>query len=140
LLFWVVLLVVGILIWQFSFNLQRGETVISFTEFKSAVTSRNVKEVTMSGNEVVGEFVSPQGLDLGTRRFRTYSPNGYEGLANHLEEQGVKITARPESRNSWGTMLLTYAPILLMVGFFIFVMRQMQSGGNKALSFGKSRA
>jgi cell division protease FtsH len=140
LLLWTILIVAGVLIWQFTSNLQRSETVVSFTEFNAAVKSRNVKSVTMSGNEVVGEFVSPQGLDVGKKHFRTYVPLSYEGLANELEESGAKITARPESRNSWGAMLLTYAPLLLMLGIFIFFMRQMQSGGNKALSFGKSRA
>ncbi len=140
LLFWLVLIVLGILIWQFSINFQRSETVVTFTEFLDAVELRNVKKVTISGNEIVGEYVSPQGPELASKGFRTYAPLSYDGLANQLDAANVQITARQESRNTWGTLLLTYAPILLMVGFFIFVMRQMQSGGNKALSFGKSRA
>ena len=140
LLFWVVLVVVGILIWQFSVNFQRSETVISFSEFIDAVDARNVKSVNISGNEIVGEYLSPLGVEASSKGFRTFAPTQYEGLANRLDEANVKITARSESRGTWTTAMITWAPILLMIGFWIFIMRQMQSGGNKALSFGKSRA
>ena len=72
--------------------------------------------------------------------FRTYAPAQYERLANLLEEKGVKMDAKPETTSPWANVLYSWAPILLMIGFWIFIMRQMQSGGNKALSFGKSRA
>ncbi|WP_346926047.1 ATP-dependent metallopeptidase FtsH/Yme1/Tma family protein [uncultured Arthrobacter sp.] len=140
LLFWVFLIVVAILVWQFSVSFQRSETVISFTEFLRDVEKSNVKAVTISGNEIIGEYVTLSGPELKAKTFRTYAPLSYDGLANFLDQQNVKITARQEARATWASLLLTWAPILLMVGFFIFVMRQMQSGGNKALSFGKSRA
>ena len=140
LLFWVVLVVVGVLIWQFSVSFQRSETVISFSEFIDSVDARNVKEVTIAGNEIVGEYLSPVSAEAASKRFRTYAPLQYEGLANRLDEANVKITARSESRGTWTTAMITWAPILLMIGFWIFIVRQMQSGGNKALSFGKSRA
>ena len=74
-------------------------------------------------------------------KFRTYAPEGhYTGLANELRANGVKIEADREAVSPWATLLYSWAPILLMIGFWIFIMRQMQSGGNKALSFGKSRA
>ena len=140
LLFWTAIIVVGVLIWQFSVTFPRSETVISFSEFIDAVDARNVKTVTMSGNEIVGEYVSPSGTELSAKGFRTWAPLSYEGLANELDKANVKITARSEARGTWTTALLTWAPIVLMIGLFIFFMRQMQSGGNKALSFGKSRA
>ena len=59
---------------------------------------------------------------------------------DELQEQNVTIKARKETASPWTTMLIAWLPLLLMVGFWIFIMRQMQSGGNKALSFGKSRA
>ncbi|MDQ3070320.1 MAG: ATP-dependent zinc metalloprotease FtsH [Acidobacteriota bacterium] len=135
-----VLIVLGVLIWQFSVTFQRSEQVISFTEFLDSVQTGNVKEVTMAGNEVVGEYVTPSASDVSLKRFRTFAPLSYEGLANELDKANVKITARSESRGLWTTGLITWAPILLMIGFWIFIVRQMQSGGNKALSFGKSRA
>ena len=60
--------------------------------------------------------------------------------ATSSSEKGVQINAKPETTSPWATLLYSWAPILLMIGFWIFIMRQMQSGGNKALSFGKSRA
>ena len=62
LLFWMVLIVVGILIWQFSANFQRQESVVSFTEFLQDVEKQNVKAVTISGNEIVGEYVTMSAL------------------------------------------------------------------------------
>jgi cell division protease FtsH len=140
LLFWTVLVVVGVLIWQFSVNFQRAETLVSFSEFVDHVQAGRVKEVTISGNEIVGEYTLPAGPDSTSKHFRTYAPLQYEGLANELINGKVKITARSETRGTWTTALFTWAPIVLMLGIFIFFMRQMQSGGNKALSFGKSRA
>ena len=67
-------------------------------------------------------------------------PPSYEGLTNRLMQMGVAVDSEPESAGAWTTVLISWAPILLMIGFWIFMMRQMQSGGNKALSFGKSRA
>ena len=72
--------------------------------------------------------------------FRTFAPAQYEGLANKLIEKGVQVTAKEPSVSPWSSIFYSWAPILLMIGFWIFLMRQMQSGGNKALSFGKSKA
>jgi cell division protease FtsH len=78
--------------------------------------------------------------DGKTNSFSTHMPPAYEGLPNRLMQMGVLISSEPESAGAWTTVLLSWAPILLMIAFWIFMMRQMQSGGNKALSFGKSRA
>ncbi|HXV77838.1 MAG TPA: ATP-dependent zinc metalloprotease FtsH, partial [Candidatus Polarisedimenticolaceae bacterium] len=64
----------------------------------------------------------------------------YEGLANKLIAQGILVTAKEPTQSPWAQLLYSWAPILLLIGFWIFFMRQMQSGGNKALSFGKSKA
>ena len=61
-------------------------------------------------------------------------------LANRLLERNVVVTAREPTASPWTALLSTWVPILLMIGFWVFIMRQMQSGGNKALSFGKSKA
>ncbi len=63
-----------------------------------------------------------------------------EGLANRLIDNGVVVQAKDPTTSPWATLLYSWAPILLLIGFWIFFMRQMQSGGNKALSFGKSKA
>ena len=91
-----------------------------------------VNRVELTGNEVVGTSSSGQ-------QFRTYAPPQYEGLANTLIDHNVEVRAQ-EAEASAGALLFAWAPMLLIVGFLIFFMRQVQSGGNKALSFGKSRA
>ncbi len=133
LLFWMVLIVVGVLIWNFSTSFQPRDRVISFTEFMQRVDSGQVASVTITGNEVTG-------IDKASETFRLIVPQQYEGLANRLQDKGVSITAKEPSTSPWASLLYSWAPILLMIGFWIFLMRQMQSGGNKALSFGKSKA
>jgi cell division protease FtsH len=133
LLFWMVLVVVGVLIWNFSTTFQTRDQPKLFSEFVKDLDQGRVKTVTITGNEIAGE------LSSGTK-FRTYAPTQYEGLGNKLSEKNVDFDAKPETVSPWATLLYAWAPILLMIGFWIFFMRQMQSGGNKALSFGKSRA
>ena len=87
----------------------------------------------LTGNEIAGTTTSGS-------RFRTYAPPQYEGLVNKLVERDVAVEAREAASSPWATLLYSWAPILLIIGFWIFFMRQVQSGGNKALSFGKSRA
>ncbi len=133
LLFWLVLAVVVVVVWNFQTTFSPRERSVPFTEFMAWVESGQVAEVVVAGNEVTGTTKSNE-------TFRTYAPIQYEGLANKLVERGVVITAKPESASPWASILYTWAPALLMIGFWIFFMRQMQSGGNKALSFGKSKA
>ncbi len=139
LLFWVLLIVLGLLIWNFSSTWAGGsETKIAFTDFLQKVSEKQVVSVKITGNDIVGELAGGKGDGA---KFRTYAPEGhYTGLANELRANGVIIEADREAVSPWATLLYSWAPILLMIGFWIFIMRQMQSGGNKALSFGKSRA
>jgi cell division protease FtsH len=140
LLFWMGLIVLGAVIWQFSTNLQRSEEKITFSEFLARVEARKIDTVKIIGNEVTGSYVGGDTDPTAKLGFRTYAPSQFEGLANDLVTKGVKVDAEAATPSTWTTFLLSYAPILLMIGFWIFIMRQMQSGGNKALSFGKSRA
>jgi cell division protease FtsH len=133
LLFWMMLVVVGVLIWNFSTNFQTGDRSVTFSEFISLVDAGQVEQVMISGNEISGASKSGD-------RFRTYAPPQYEGLGNRLVERNIAVTAKEPTASPWATLLFSWAPILLLIGFWVFFMRQMQSGGNKALSFGKSRA
>ncbi len=133
LLFWMVLVVVGVLIWNFSTTFQTRDRSITFSEFITWVDGGQVDKVTITGNEISGTSKSGE-------RFRTYAPPQYEALGNRLIERNVLVTAREATNSPWATLLYSWAPILLLIGFWVFFMRQMQSGGNKALSFGKSRA
>jgi cell division protease FtsH len=133
LLFWMVLVVVGVLVWNFSTRFQRSDQAVSFSTFMTQVESGQVSSVTITGNEI-------QGILKSNDSFRTHAPTQYEGLANKLIERGVVVQAKDPTTSPWATLLYSWAPILLLIGFWIFFMRQMQSGGNKALSFGKSKA
>jgi cell division protease FtsH len=133
LLFWMVLVFVGLLVWNFSRTFQSREQAMSFSTFMSQVEAGQVSSVTITGNEITGVLKSNE-------TFQTHAPTQFEGLANKLWEKGVLINAKEPTTSPWATLLYSWAPILLLIGFWIFFMRQMQSGGNKALSFGKSKA
>jgi len=131
--FWIVLVLVGILVWNVSTRFQPSQKAEKFSEFMSKVDSGQISSVTIVGSEIT--YTSKSGDS-----FRTYAPAQYEGLANKLIERNVTVAAREATTSPWAALLYSWAPILLMIGFWIFFMRQMQSGGNKALSFGKSKA
>jgi cell division protease FtsH len=131
--FWIVLVLVGILVWNISTRFQPSQKAEKFSEFMSKVDSGQISSVTIVGNEIT--YISKTGDS-----FRTYAPAQYEGLANKLIDRNIVVSAREATTSPWAALLYSWAPILLMIGFWIFFMRQMQSGGNKALSFGKSKA
>ena len=133
LLFWLVLFVVAVVIWNVSTKLQPHNRPAPFTEFLSWVDNNQVATVDISGQDI-------SGTTKGNAKFTTYAPVGFDGLVNKLYEHGVVVNAKAEAQSPWTSILYTWAPVLLMIGFWIFFMRQMQSGGNKALSFGKSKA
>ena len=133
LVFWMALVVIGVLVWNFSTKFQASSKPLSFSEFMTSVDGGQIDRVTITGNEITG-------VDKSGENFRTYAPPQFEGLANKLIERNVVVSAREPATSPWAALLYSWAPILLMIGFWIFFMRQMQSGGNKALSFGKSKA
>jgi len=133
LLFWVVLVVVGVLIWNFSTKFQQHERTISFSELMSWADRGDVREVMITGQEI-------SGTTKVNEPFHSYVPSQYEGFVNKLIEKGVVVKAKEATASPWATLLYSWGPMLLIIGFWIFFMRQMQSGGNKALSFGKSKA
>jgi cell division protease FtsH len=128
-----VMVVVVAVMWNFSSRFQNKETPVSFSEFIAWVDSGQVARVTITGNELVG-------VTQAKENFRTNIPQQYEGLVNRLIEKKVIVQSKEPTASPWATLLLSWAPILLLIGFWIFFMRQVQSGGNKALSFGKSKA
>ncbi len=134
-LFWMVLVVTGVLIWNFSAQYQTRDHQLTFSEFMEAVDAGNVTRVVITGQEVTGVT-----KDNPNQTFRLHAPTQYEGLANKLVERGVAVSSKEPTVSPWASLLYNWAPFLVMIGFWVFFMRQMQSGGNKALSFGKSKA
>jgi len=120
-----------LVMFQFFREPQKGRARISYSEFLDMVESGSVLEVTIKGEYVSGSSVNGP--------FKTYVPQDPE-LIKLLRERGVKITVRPKDDSSWFQVFLSWVPMLILIGVWIFFMRQMQVGGGKALSFGKSRA
>ena len=134
-IFWVVMVVTALLIWAVVRS-STGEHIsnFTFTEFVNQVDSGNVQEVTISGTDVTGI------LKKDNTKFKTTIPTNYPDLYKDLISKNVRVTVKSETSGSWMTWLANGLPLILLIGLWIFFMRQMQSGGNKALSFGKSRA
>lgn len=112
---------------------RRTQREMAFSDFLYAVETGQVEEVTIQGQNLLGKF--RDGVE-----FRTYTPNDPQ-LVSLLRQKNVRILAKPEDSNPWYmTVLVSWFPMLLLIGVWVFFMRQMQAGGGKALSFGKSRA
>jgi cell division protease FtsH len=130
---WLVLLLVFLVIFSV-FSKQHGrEPEVVFSEFMSSVERGEVQEVVIQGQNIQGKYKSGE-------RFRSFAPNDPD-LVKLLRDRKVKIAAKPEDESPWYmVLLLNWFPMLLLIGVWIFFMRQMQVGGGKAMSFGKSRA
>ncbi len=130
---WLVLALVFLVIFSV-FSKQHGrDPEIVFSEFMGAVDRGDVQEVLIQGHSIQGKYKNGE-------RFRTFAPNDPE-LVKSLRDRKVKIAAKPEDESPWYmVLLLNWFPMLLLIGVWIFFMRQMQVGGGKAMSFGKSRA
>jgi cell division protease FtsH len=109
----------------------RSSASVGYSDFLSMVESGSVSNVTIQGDNISG--MSAQGP------FKTYAPKDPE-LIGLMRSKGVKISVKPQEDSSWFQVLLSWVPMLLLIGVWIFFMRQMQAGGGKAMSFGKSRA
>ncbi len=133
--FWVVMLCTAILLWQVvRTGKGPGEKQFNYSEFRQQVLEGRVSSVTVTnGAEVEGKLSD-------NTSFKVTIPRGYEKILELLEEQKVVTSFQDSSTPAWASLLLNASPFLLLVVFWIFMMRQMQAGGNKALSFGKSRA
>jgi cell division protease FtsH len=134
---WVIIFLLVVALVMLFYNPGQRTTAadsISFSEFLSDVQSGQVREVTIVGNEVSGHLKND-------KAFETYTPND-PSLVQNLVKNGVTINAKPPSDgNSWLlTLLINGLPIIAFVGMWIFVTRQMQGAGGKALGFGKSKA
>ncbi|MEE8574314.1 MAG: ATP-dependent zinc metalloprotease FtsH [Thermodesulfobacteriota bacterium] len=131
---WLIIIATVVLMFNLlSYKQKSPSDKIVFSDFIEAVEGGRVQEITIQGNSLAGKFNDG-------RAFSTYSPNDPE-LITRLRSKGVRITAEPISDTmSFGTILISWFPMLLLIGVWIFFMRQMQGGGGKAMSFGKSKA
>ncbi|HEY1809619.1 MAG TPA: ATP-dependent metallopeptidase FtsH/Yme1/Tma family protein, partial [Acidobacteriaceae bacterium] len=136
-LFWVLIIACLLVLWQlFQKNGAMGghEQEIAFSQFLGDVESNQVADVTVTGPEVRGHFRADKSA------FHVTVPANYPHLFDILDQNKVSVTVKNDNGNSWWGWLLQFSPLILIALLWFFMIRQMQSGGNKALSFGKSRA
>jgi len=134
--FWLLIVLAGVVLWQVVKAGSSGAKVqdINFSRFMNEVNQSNVAEVTISGTEVTGKFRNDQ-----KNSFHTTVPANYPDMYKTLQDKGVNVTIKDVQSSSY-TWLLNLAPLVLLGALWFIMLRQMQTGGNKALSFGKSRA
>jgi cell division protease FtsH len=130
---WLVISLVMIMLFNMMTQKSQDLKPVPYTTFIAALEEGEVVDVTIQGSNVSGTYGDGSS-------FKTYAPNDPD-LISMLRDQNVVINAEPDETNSfWMTMMVSWGPILLLIAVWIFFMRQMQSGGGKAMSFGKSRA
>jgi len=131
---WLVVIAVAIVVYNVFNTTAAVDTEIKFSKFLDYVEGGQVATAKIIGSNIEGElFESGQ-------EFTTVAPDGYDDYVQLLRDHGVAIEAEAAQQSPYLTALLGWAPMLILIGVWIFFMRQMQSGGNRALAFGKSRA
>ncbi|MGZ8868700.1 MAG: ATP-dependent zinc metalloprotease FtsH [Thermoanaerobaculia bacterium] len=137
-LLWVVIIVLVFLLWSLFQTTKGASDPIRFSEFMDRVRKGEVESVTIRGDEIRGVLTGAAAG--GQKEFHLNAPDNYPAMYDLLQEKSVKTEFEPVKDAPFITALITWAPVLFLIGLWIFFMRQMQAGGNKALSFGKSKA
>ena len=141
-LFWMSIVLLGVMLWKLvsANGGQAREEQPSYSEFMAKVEAGDVKEVTVYlgqlSYDLQGEYIRPANRKFQVTIAKEDAPN----VTKALRDKAVQIHVKEVRSADWVLLLLNGLPLLLLVGFCLFLMRQMQAGGNKALSFGKSRA
>ena len=142
LLLWVSLLACLFILWQYvakTTGTGKDETV-SASQFQNDVDAGKVQDITVSGETIAAHY-----KDKGKQVYNTvipaaFTPANFPDLYKSLREHGVNINNKDQTPSFWMNAAISLLPVAILLGLFLFMMRQMQSGGNKAMSFGKSRA
>ena len=134
LLIWLLIGVLMIVLFDILGTQKKTEQELNFSAFLTEVKAGDVQSVLIQDNNISGKLKN--GKD-----FKTYTPPQYTGLVNDLVAQNVNIQAKPQDEKpwSWSNFFFSFGPIILLIVIWVFFMRQMQTGGNKALSFGKAK-
>jgi cell division protease FtsH len=130
---WLVITLMMVMLYNLFNQQQLAQNDISYSEFLAMVEADRVAEVTIQGQEI-------RVTDLNRSQFKIYAPDD-PALIQRLKDKGITINAKPPAESPWYmSVLVSWFPMIVLIGVWIFFMRQMQSGGGKAMSFGKSRA
>ena len=134
---WLVFGLIFVFMWNYFSKAGQSVREIFYSDFLERVEQGHVRAIRIEGEKITGEYVGVEGAGV---RFKTNIPRDTD-LIRLLREKRVSIKVdSPEKTSYVMQFLLSWAPVLLLIGLWVFFMRQMQSGGSKALSFGKSRA
>ena len=136
LIFWLVIVCLVIILYTVvKPGSKKVEQPLTFSQFLTAVEAGKIKKVQITANEVKGDFV-----DEGEGTLRTLIPNNYPDVFKMLRDKNVNVEIKEASNANMISLIINSIPFILLLALYFFMIRQMQSGGNKALSFGKSRA
>ena len=133
-IFWAVLLCGAVLLFAvFKANSGKKDTTYTLTQFMGKVQEGTIKEITITGSDVAG-------TESNGNKFKAKIPPNYPDAYKIFQEKNVSVTYDDANSSTWVSFLFQASPFIVVIVFWVFMLRQMQSGGNKALSFGKSRA
>lgn len=128
-----VIILLGLFVFQIYNKPKKNHENVPFSEFSEAVAADKVASVMIQGRNITGTYKDG-------KEFKTFAPEDPD-LVKRLREKGVRISAKPDEESGiWQNIFISWFPMLLLIGVWIFFMRQMQSGGGKAMAFGKSKA
>jgi cell division protease FtsH len=141
--FWIIVILIPVAFLQFTSNGRSDTITINVSQFNEQLARSNISKIVYQEKTAIGDFITP--VNVGTTGKRAkgfkvllpYAPDRAEIEA--LTKRGIDVGAE-EARASISSVLVTFLPYLLLIGFWIFLFRQMQAGGAKAFSFGKSKA
>jgi len=135
-IFWVFIFACLVLLWQV-FQKSGGmgkDAEIPYSQFVQEAKAGQIKDITIVDNEIHGE------MKADNSKFHTVAPPNDPEMYTALRAGNVLMTVKPNSGNGWVNILIQFSPVIIIGALWFFMLRQMQSGGNKAMSFGKSRA
>ncbi len=140
-LLWILLIGMFVLIYNLMKGSPSSAKKVPFSEFMSDVNERPqiFAKVKIRGSEITGKYKSDAGGDKNNREFKTFGIVSWQ-LTEKLDKGRIKYSVEEKEDSIWPTLLISWLPMLVLFLIFLFVIRQLQTGGGKAMSFGKSKA
>ncbi|MDD5007087.1 MAG: ATP-dependent zinc metalloprotease FtsH [Syntrophorhabdaceae bacterium] len=130
---WLLVVLLGLFIFNVYYKPKKVLDSVVYSDFIDAIKANKVSSVTIQGRNIIGAYKDG-------KEFKSYAPEDQE-LMKVLRDYSVRITAKPDEESGfWQSIFVSWLPMLLLIGVWIFFMRQMQAGGGKAMAFGKSKA
>ncbi|MDR2017883.1 MAG: ATP-dependent zinc metalloprotease FtsH [Syntrophobacterales bacterium] len=130
---WLFIIIFGLVIFNMYYKPKTNYESVKFSDFIHAIETDKLESVTIQGRHIIGSFKEG-------KKFKSYTPDDLE-LTKILRSHNVSVDAKPDDDSGiWQNILISWFPMLLLIGVWVFFMRQMQAGGGKAMAFGKSKA